>query len=329
MTRLGTRALSTVLCAASFAWVPAMANPQLAAIPGARASMKMTEPWTVRGNAFTYDHEITVALPASYDVASDRKYPVLWVLDAPLMMRAVVGILDTLVIGNYAPEMIVVGIGSRSEDGLAGIGRRVMDFSPPGPDYFPPGEAGTAWRELAPLPEFPHRADQFLALLVDEVRPKIAARYRVSGEHALFGHSAGGLFAAYALFHRPGAFQKMIIGSPYLQGVRGSVFTSEADYAARHKDLQASLFMAAGDREVDEYFLAISGIVSSMTRFSETLRLRRYPSLALETRIYSGEDHYTAVPRIIGDGIRHLWAAEAAKLPSSWPTPERTPAPTR
>jgi predicted alpha/beta superfamily hydrolase len=322
MTRLRNFFSLPLWLAAVLAWTPAMANPQLAAIPGARASMKMTDPWTVRGGTFTYDHEITVALPASYDAAPGRKYPVLWVLDAPLMMRTVVGILDTLVIGNYAPEMIVVGVGSRSEEGLAGIGRRIMDFSPPGPDYFPPGEAGSAWRELAPLPEFPHRADQFLALLVDEVRPTIAARYRVSGEHALFGHSAGGLFAAYALFHRPGAFHKMIIGSPYLQGVRGAVFTAEAGYAAQHKDLDVSLFMAAGDREVDEYFLAISGIVSSMTRFSETLRLRRYPSLALETRIYSGEDHYTAVPRIIGDGVRHLWATEAAKLPSSWPRPE-------
>jgi predicted alpha/beta superfamily hydrolase len=285
--------------------------------------MKLTEPLTVRGAKFSYDHEITVALPASYDATPGRKYPVLWVLDAPLMLRTVVGILDTLVIGNHAPEMIVIGVGSRGEDGLAGIGRRVMDFSPRGPDYFPPGEAGTAWQALAPLPEFPHMADEFLALLVDELRPQLAGRYRFSGEHALFGHSAGGMFAAYALFQRPGAFDKMIIGSPYLQGVRGAVFAAEASYATRAKDLDVALFLGAGDREVDEYFLAISGIVSSMTRFSETLRLRQYPSLKLETRIFAGEDHYTVVPRIVGEGIRHLWAEEAARLPSSWPEPQK------
>jgi predicted alpha/beta superfamily hydrolase len=196
-----------------------------------------------------------------------------------------------------------------------------MDFSPPGPDYFPPGEPGAAWQALAPLPEFPHQADDFLAFLVDDVRPQLAAKYRFSGEHALYGHSAGGMFAAYALFKRPGAFDKMIIGSPYLQGVRGAAFTAEADYAKRAKDLDVQLFLGAGDREVDEYFLAISGIVSSMTRFSETLRMRRYPSLKLETRIYSGEDHYTAVPRIVGEGIRFLWAEQTAGLPSSWPVP--------
>jgi predicted alpha/beta superfamily hydrolase len=317
------RSTLALLCAASFACAEALANPQLASSPGARANMKMLEPSTVRGATFAYDHEIRVALPASYDVAPDRKYPVLWVLDAPLMLRTVVGILNTLVIGNHAPEMIVIGVGSRSEDGLAGIGRRVMDFSPPGPDYFPPGEAGAAWQALAPLPEFPHKADEFLALLVDELRPQLAARYRFSGEHALFGHSAGGMFAAYALFKRPGAFDKMIVGSPYLQGVRGAVFKAEADHATRAKDLDVRLFLAAGDREVDEYFLAISGIVSSMVRLSETLRLRQYPSLKLETRIFTGEDHYTVVPRIVSEGIRYLWADEAARLPSSWPEPQK------
>lgn len=323
MSTFAVRSTLVLLCAASFVCAEALANPQLASIPGARANMKMLEPSTVRGATFTHDHEITVALPASYDAAPDMKYPVLWVLDAPLMLRTVVGILDTLVIGNHAPEMIVIGVGSRSEDGLAGIGRRVMDFSPPGSDYFPPGEAGATWQALAPLPEFPHKADEFLALLVDELRPQLAAKYRFSGEHALFGHSAGGMFAAYALFKRPGAFDKMIIGSPYLQGVRGAVFLAEADHAKRAKDLDVTLFLGAGDQEVDEYFLAISGIVSSMARFSETLRLRQYPSLKLETRIFTGEDHYTVVPRIVSEGIRQVWAEEAAGLPSSWPEPQK------
>lgn len=297
----------------------ALADPQLATIEGARANMRMLEPMAVRGSQFAYDHEVTVVLPASYDAAADRTYPVLWVLDSPLMLRSVVGILDTLVIGNLAPEMIVVGVGSPSEEGLAGIGRRVMDFSPPGPDYFPPEPAGAAWQALAPLPEFPHKADDFLAFLVDELRPQISSSYRVSGEHALFGHSAGGMFAGYALFKRPEAFDKMIIGSPYLNGVRGAVFDAEAAYAASHDDLDVALFVGVGDRETDEYFLAISGIVSSANRFSETLQLRNYPSLELRTRVFSGEDHYTVVPRLISEGLRHLWAEDAARLPSSWP----------
>jgi predicted alpha/beta superfamily hydrolase len=301
-------------------WFPALANPQLAAIPGARANMEILQPFSVRSEGFGYAHQVTVALPASYAAQPDRSFPVLWVPDAPLVMRAIVGLLDVLVLGNLAPEMIVVGIGSPAEEGLAGVGRRVVDFSPPGKGYAPPGLAGERWSALAPLPEFPHMAEAFLRLLVDELRPRLAAEYRFSVEHALFGHSAGGMFAAYSLFERPGAFHKLIIGSPYLEGVAGAVFKAEAEYAQSHDDLNAEVFLAAGEKEAEEYFVAISGNLESTVRLSRVLTARHYPSLTLHTRIYAGKDHYTVLPDVIVDGIAHLWRDEIRRLPSSWPT---------
>ena len=297
------------------------ANPQLAGVKGARVNMEMQEPFPSRGSKMPFEHEITVYLPASYASMPDRHYPVLWVTDSPMMLRMVVGIQDVLVIGNMAPEMIIVGVGSRAEDGLAGFGRRVIDFSPPGRDYYPRGLRGRIWHSIVPSFEFPHHAQEFLGFLVDELRPQLAQKYRFSGEHALFGHSAGGMFAAYSLFERPGAFSKMIIGSPYLEGVRGAVFDAEERYAEKHNDLEASIFIAAGSREIDEHFLATSGIVSGAVNFSETLRLRNYPSLKLTTRVYANDNHYTTAPRAISEGIQNLWADEIKDLPSSWPQP--------
>ena len=300
----------------------ASGNPQLAAIPGARVNMEILEPFSVQSEAFSYSHQVTVALPASYSAQPDKKYPVLWVPDAPLLMRTVVGLLDVLVLGNLAPEMIVVGVGSSAEEGLAGVGRRVMDFSPPGEGYAPPGLAGERWSALAPLPEFPHKAKEFLDLLVDELRPRLAAEYRFSGEHALIGHSAGGMFAAYSLFARPDAFQKMIIGSPYLDGVSGAVFKAESEYARLHDDLDADVFLAAGEMEAEEYFVAISGNLESTARLSRTLTARHYSSLSLSTRFFAGKNHYTVLPDVIVSGISYLWRDEIAKFPSSWPTRE-------
>ena len=234
-------------------------------------------------------------------------------------MRSVVGLLDVMVLGNLVPEMIVVGVGSPPEEGLAGVGRRVMDFSPPGAGYAPPGLAGERWLALAPLPEFPHQADAFLSLLVDEIRPELAAEYRFSGEHALFGHSAGGMFSARSLFTRPDAFQKMIIGSPYLEGVSGAVFATEAKYAENHDDLKAKVFLGVGEKEAAEYFVAISGTLESTARLSRILKARHYRSLDLETSIFSGKDHYTVIPDLVISGVGHLWRDEIARLPSSWP----------
>jgi predicted alpha/beta superfamily hydrolase len=300
----------------------ALANPQIATIPGARANMHVLPPHSVQSPAFAYAHQVTVALPASYAVQPHRAYPVLWVLDSPTIMRSVVGLLDVLVLGNLAPEMIVVGVGSPPEQGLAGVGRRVMDFSPPGRGYAPPGLSGERWSALAPMPEFPHKADAFLSLLVDEIRPRLAQTYRFTGEHALLGHSAGGMFAAYSLFTRPGAFQKMIIGSPYLEGVDGAVFATEAKYAAAHTDLKARVFLGTGEKEAEEYFVAISGILESSARLTRTLIARHYPSLSLSTKVFAGKDHYTVLPDVIISGIEFLWRDEITRLPSSWPVRE-------
>jgi predicted alpha/beta superfamily hydrolase len=175
---------------------------------------------------------------------------------------------------------------------------------------------------LAPIPDFPHKAEAFLGLLVDEIRPKLAAEFRFSGEHALLGHSAGGMFAAYSLFTRPDAFQKMIIGSPYLEGVNGAVFAAEAGYAAHHDDLKVKVFLGVGEKEAEEYFVALSGNLESTARLSRTLIARHYPSLDLGTRIFAGKDHYTVLPEVIINGIGYLWRDEIAKMPSSWPVRE-------
>ena len=325
MTRRLTRHIYSifVLLAFSGCSATALANPQTATIPGARANMDVLPARSFQGEAFSYKHQVTVALPASYAAQPDRQYPVLWVLDSPLMMRSVVGLLDVMVLGNMAPEMIVVGVGSPPEEGLAAVGRRVIDFSPPGDGYAPPGLAGERWSALAPIPDFPHQADAFLSLLVDEIRPELAKEYRFSGEHALFGHSAGGMFAAYSLFTRPDAFQKMIIGSPYLEGVSGAVFATESEFAESHDDLKVKVFLGAGEKEADEYFVAISGTLESTARLSRLLMARHYPSLDLSTRIFSGKDHYTVVPDLVIGGIGYLWNDEIKKLPSSWPTREK------
>lgn len=317
----GLLALSIILALSPGFSPPARANPQLALVEGARANMELLPTQEVKSEKFDYPHAVTIALPASYRVESDRTYPVLWVLDDPLMTRMVVGVLDTLVMGNHAPEMIVIGVGSPAKDGLTGVGRRISEFSPPGDtQYWTDTIGGRAFAEEVPLKDFPHRADDFQSFLIDELRPKLASRFRFSGEHALQAHSAGGMFAAYSLFTRPEAFSKMILGSPYVAGNEGAIFNVEETFSETHDALPVSLYIGAGGAELDEWFLATSSIVGGTAQFVERLHSRAYRGMNLKSRIYDGEDHYTVAPRVIVDGIRHLWAEEAKELGSSWPT---------
>jgi hypothetical protein len=108
-----------------------------------------------------------------------------------------------------------------------------------------------------------------------------------------------------------------------LEGVSGAVFATESEFAESHDDLKAKVFLGVGEKEADEYFVAISGTLESTARLSRLLMARHYPSLDLSTRIFSGKDHYTVVPDLVISGIGYLWNDEIKKLPSSWPTREK------
>ncbi len=278
--------------------------------PGARCTMAIEPPITMRTAAFDWDYEVQVALPASYGVMPGKRYPVLWLTDGPFLLHLAVGLLNTLVVGGSAPEMIVVAVGCPSEAGAAEFGRRrSIDFTPPGKSILFEGPGGDYFRNLG-VPEQggAQQADDLLAFLVDELRPALAATYRMSEDHGLMGHSGGGMFASYALFARAGAFRRYIIGSPSSNAVDRAAFRLERDYSAANSDLDAHVFFGAGELEIGKPSLAAWGMVSAPVLMAETLMLRDYPSLRLTTRIFPGKDHNTVIADVLSEGIRAVWA---------------------
>jgi predicted alpha/beta superfamily hydrolase len=286
--------------------------------PGARYTISIEPAVAMRAAAFDWDYEVQVALPASYGVMPDKHYPVLWLTDGPLLFHLAVGLLNILVVGGLAPEMIIVGVGCASEAGVAEYGRRrTIDLTPPGKSMLYDGPGGDFMRKLGVPDGGSQQADDLLDFLVDEVRPALVRTYRMDDDHGLMGHSGGGMFASYALFARPGAFRRYIIGSPSSNAVDRAAFRLEAAYAANNKDLAADVFFGAGEQEIGQLFMAAWGIVSAPVLMAETLLLRQYPSLKVTTRIFQGKDHFTALPDVLIEGIRAVWAdkVDPAKRP--------------
>ena len=277
--------------------------------PGARCTMSIEQPIAMYAAAFGWSYEVQVALPASYGVMPDKRYPTLWLTDGPFLLHLAVGLLNTLVIGGLAPEMIIVGVGCSSDAGAAEFGRRrAIDFTPPGRSILFDGPGGEYFRKLGVPDGGLQKADDLLAFLVDEVRPTLAQTYRMSADHGLMGHSGGGMFASYALFARPGAFRRYIIGSPSSNAADRASFRLEAEYAATNTDLSADVFFGAGEQEIGKLSLAAWGIVSAPILMAETLLLRQYPSLEVTTRIFPGKDHSSVIADVISEGVRAVWA---------------------
>jgi len=277
--------------------------------PGARCTMSIEPPIAMYAAAFGWNYEVQVALPASYGVMPDKRYPILWLTDGPFLLHLAVGLLNTLVIGGLAPEMIIVGVGCSSDAGAAEFGRRrAIDFTPPGRSILFDGPGGEYFRKLGVPDGGLQKADDLLAFLVDEVRPKLTQTYRMSADHGLMGHSGGGMFTSYALFARPGAFRRYIIGSPSSNAADRASFRLEAEYAATNTDLSADVFFGAGEQEIGKLSLAAWGIVSAPILMAETLLLRQYPSLKVTTRIFPGKDHSSVIADVISEGVRAVWA---------------------
>ena len=89
----------------------------------------------------------------------------------------------------------------------------------------------------------------------------------------------------------------------------GEIFRQEQHYAADHKDLKVSIYLASGSLEMDDPFLeGIGRVVSGQAQFGAMLRSRKYPSLKLYSEIHNGLGHTDGAGTTLVRGMRLLYA---------------------
>lgn len=145
------------------------------------------------------DHELIVALPYSYGDKPDKKYPVLYFMDAYWDMPLLSASYGSLYYDNLIPEFIMVG------------------FSyPSGKDY------GLEWqRDFSPkTKDNPKGAsDKFYSFVTQQAVPFIDKHYRtLPGQRALAGSSLGGLFTLTSMYKSEQVFSRFLAISPCVFG---------------------------------------------------------------------------------------------------------------
>ena len=263
-------------------------------------------PFRVRGRGFKWDHEIQVALPATY-TTEKKAYPTLWVTDGLINFSLAVETLEQWT--TDLPEMIIVGVGTPADAYPEHQERREYEFTPKKEIGGGFGGIGADFGRFAEKPKFgTGGAPKFLDFLVDELRTKLESKYRMSDSHTIFGSSGGGYFCTYALLVRPRSFDKYVCLSPNLYGSDYELFRIEQKYSEVNKDLPAAVYFAAGENEILQGGLPSAlGIVSSMSRMAELLKMRAYPSLRLYVHIFPDEEHTTYTSSGLAHGLLALW----------------------
>jgi len=152
-------------------------------------------------------------------------------------------------------------------------------------------------------------APRFLNVILSELVPLVTARYPVDTSRlGLFGVSAGGFFASWAMFQPVSPFKKYLISSPAMAYGDGEIFRQESRWAAGHKDLPVTIYFGAGGLEIQNQFLeGVGQIVSGMTRLAGVLTGRTYPGLRMLTEVHPGMGHADVLGTVAVRGLRFLY----------------------
>lgn len=289
-SRLGA-AIAALLLAASAGAQPAPAPaPATAPAPAAPYVMPSTQVWDLASESGEI-YRIFVSAPAGGEPPRGG-YPVLYVLDGNAYFGSFA---QARWVQEYLPvgKAIVVGVGYPGDK--AWDVRRMNDYTaqlrePPPPET----RAYAKYRSGA--------RQQFLDFMTGKLRAEIAQRYPVNLERqSLFGHSFGGLFALYALYERPQAFEAIVAASPSMEWNAQSILDDERAFTARMAAGRigntSRLLLIAGDRDT-------AGDPESVRLLTDRLERLSGWGLRVRLRRYADEVHASVPAQSVNDVLR-------------------------
>ena len=253
------------------------------------------------------DFRVYVQLPLNYVRDGSRQYPVLYMTDGNRSFPMTANIATVLGFPETGfPQVIVVGIAYDIEDMMDWAMWRTRDLTPT-------EDAWTKqyWEELlgkmtgdTTIRVETGGAPRFLSFICDELIPFIESEYQVSEQgRALGGYSYGGLFSLFAMFERPGAFQRYFSGSPSITYGDRVLFGMEKAYSESHTDLPARLFLSIGANEYGPH-------VEGVREMADSLESRDYPNLEIRTRVLEGENHTSGYASSVVKAFLALYGTE-------------------
>lgn len=147
---------------------------------------------TVYSEVLQENRDFWVHLPKGGDLNPNLEYPVVYLLDGSIQLKALATVYETYW-GNYLPKMILVGISNREN--------RTRDLTT-SEIKNPNMETGGA--------------QKFSDFIEKELIPFVETKYPVTNYRTLIGHSYAGLFTINILLNRPNLFTNYIAIDPSL-----------------------------------------------------------------------------------------------------------------
>ncbi len=236
------------------------------------------------------DYELIIVLPASYYSQPEKKYPVLYYVDAYWDTPLLASTYGNLIYDNVVPEFIMVGLSYPAGTNYDKERRFDLTFSKPAGDE---AAAGGAFA--------------FLDFIKQQAAPLIENQFRgLPTDRVLSGNSLGGLFALTAAYKSDNFFSGYIALSPAVEWDHKALLKLDETYAQNNKSLNARIFISYGSTEYAPFREPIM-------QYQKYLAAKKYQGLELQNYVMEGLDH-TGVK---GDGyVRGLMWVWKPKKPA-------------
>jgi len=178
---------------------------------------------TIKSKILKSDRTIQIYLPENYE-QSDRKYPVLYILDGQWHFTNGVAIQQSLRALGHLPEMIVIGIKTTNP-----LRRTLMG----------------------------NEQERFLNFLENEVISYVDQTLRTSNDRVLFGWETAAFFANYVILHEKQLFNAAII-------TNGAYASEEMVEKFDHLTMTSSKYLFMANSTKDIYSIKYSDSFSQL-----------------------------------------------------------------
>lgn len=254
---------------------------------------------------------IWVELPEQYNPESKEKYPVVFVLDGSVQMRALSSVYNYYW-GHYLPNMILVGISNQTN--------RTRDLTPSEVNLPYIKESGGA--------------DQFTKFIEKELIPFVDKKYPTTAYRTLIGHSYAGLFTVNTLMNHPHLFSNYIAVDPSLDWDNQKLLKTGKRKLLAESYKNKSLFIAmAGEQlHMQDNTITIDNVkqdtsdytlfARSIIELSEYLEQNSEKALAFSWEYYPNDLHGTVPLPAITDGLLSVFDWYEMENPSKFNHPE-------
>ena len=242
---------------------------------------------------------IWVQLPEDYKPTSKQKYPVIYVLDGGVHLKAV-STVHSYYWGGFMPEMIIVGI-SNSKNRTRDLTTSEIKT-----------RRGTAYNEET------GGAERFATFIENELIPFVEKKYPATDYRTLIGHSYAGLFAIDLMINHPGLFNNYIAIDPSLDWDSQKLLLQSEKVLSVNNFKGTSLFMSlSGQLHMQRSDITLENVMQdtseytlfarSNIRFSEAINKNKQNELNYQWKFYKQDLHGTLPLPSILDGLIYLF----------------------